>query len=103
MLNVNSQNWSSFMTELEFQNVQETSRSVLGSTDVTLLGTEQNHSNELSEEDLEEISGGPLPALAVGALAIGGGIAVAAGVTYGVGVVKGWLDSETEHAKRCHQ
>ena len=64
-----------------------------------LLQTEAQVSDELSTDELEEINGGILPVVA-GALAIGGVVGVAVAATYAVGAVKGWMDSETEHAEQ---
>ncbi len=54
-------------------------------------------SDELADDDLEQVSGGLAP-LAIAGIAIG---AVAVG-TFAIGVVKGAMDGETEEADRCH-
>ncbi len=59
--------------------------------------SEAQVSDELSEDDLEQVSGGLAP-LAIAGIAIG---AVAVG-TFAVGVIKGAMDGETEEADRCH-
>jgi lactobin A/cerein 7B family class IIb bacteriocin len=81
----------------QLQSEQKIENSALNITDAHLLEQEKGLSDELGDDELEQVSGGLGPLAAAG-LIVGGAVAA----TFVVGAVKGFMDGETDEADRCH-
>lgn len=79
------------------QSAQKIDSSSLNPAGFDLLKDDESITDELREDDLEQISGGATP------LSIGLTIATVAGVAFTVGVAKGIMDGEAEERDQHHK